>query len=191
VTAKTDRLAVVLRGPLAAGKSEIAEELRRRLAIHEPVAVLDGGWDGKRLKGRETSRYPELVSDARVLIIELGYGEPFDPAELGATRNPMEWVSVLEAGGRRTVFFLLTVPVDIALMRNRVRPEQKRLRDDVVVEAHARYAADGPCSSQRFLARLGNDTSETVIHTDKLQIDGAATHVIDTLRALGFYLARG
>jgi hypothetical protein len=103
------KLAVILRGPPAIGKTTTTKLLSEKIAPGTCERVdLDAGWgvhEGKRLPPGE-GRYSDLKSDADLLVVELACGEPGGGVS-GATLNPREWVSILEKEGREIHAFLL------------------------------------------------------------------------------------
>ncbi len=85
-------------------------------ALH---VTLDAGWGDhpdRRLDWRKTTagaaRYRDLIdamaAAADLLIVEVGLAEPDngDTASLGATRNPREWIDLLD--GRRLLLVRLS-----------------------------------------------------------------------------------
>lgn len=157
----TRKLAIVLRGPPGAGKTPVANELRRRIRGTTGFVRLDDFWcqGEKRFAGQ--CRYWDLVDNSDVLIVELGYGEPAPEVFFGATRNPGEWLSVLEAAGREVFFFLLSVPLAEAIER-----KQGRMDSAYVQVAHRRYDDGEVCSHEVFFSRVSKPFSEPLIRTD-------------------------
>jgi hypothetical protein len=109
------KLAIVLRGPPAIGKSTVAKLLMAKMLPKSSWQIdLDAGWgpwENKRYPASE-GRYADLKSLADLLIIELGSGEPADESFLGATKNPREWVGALEKEGRKVYSFRLHADVE-------------------------------------------------------------------------------
>lgn len=165
--------AIVLRGPPGAGKTPVAEELRCRLAIPSAFVRLDDGWCAgeRRFVGR--GRYEDLHDPAAVLIVELGWGEPNPPSFFGATMNPAEWISVLEADRRRVLMFLLWTPLSETLVRKAGRMDLA-----YAAQAHERYDRGNACSSPAFLARLGSRYHETVIDTSTQTINETPAQIL-------------
>jgi len=107
------KLAIILRGPPATGKSTIAEAICASASTSGRSAKmvnLDHGWSANERPAQNggPARYPELVScEEDVLVIELAQGEPCligVPGE-GATLNPSEWLNLIKPG--RAVFSFL------------------------------------------------------------------------------------
>jgi hypothetical protein len=102
--------AIILRGPPAIKKSLVAKLLASKLPPGSVKHIdLDQGWGRKENKRYPTGegRYADLKAPEDVLVLELCRGEPPDESSLGATRNPREWVSILESEGRQIHAFLL------------------------------------------------------------------------------------
>lgn len=122
-------LAVVLRGPTGVGKTEVARRILHFTGSRmDGLIILDDGWArGERRYRGGQARYEDLrgLSD-RVVVLELGWGEPIDGSFLGATRNPSEWAEVLRSEGRELRLFRLTA-----------RPK------DIVARAEGRFAKSG------------------------------------------------
>lgn len=102
------RQAVILRGPPAVGKSCVSRFLVSKVPTAK-VIDLDEGWSphgGRRLQG-EDRRYADLTASMKLLILELCSGEPYDWSSKGATRNPREWIGILQQEHREIQSFLL------------------------------------------------------------------------------------
>ena len=97
------KLAIILRGPPATGKSTVAEAIcasARTCGYSAKVVNLDQGWLAHERPSRHggPARYPELVSCSEdLLVVELAQGEPslLGVAGEGATHNPLEWLSLI------------------------------------------------------------------------------------------------
>lgn len=167
------RVAIVLRGAPGAGKSPVADALRERYTLSKSAHVsLDTFWGPgqKRFAGR--CRYWDLRDQRDVLIIELGYGEPHDGSFLGATKNPREWVSILENDGREIFFFLLQVSQSEGVRR-------KKAKGDPMYpsEVYNRCEAEGECSRTVFSALLGNGHAEETINTEETNLDAVVERI--------------
>jgi shikimate kinase len=112
------KLAVVLRGPIAVGKSTVANELLAHFnQCPGQLVNLDDGWanrpdeSGRRYTRSGGERYRDLVGRAEeVLVLELAHGEPSLcqlRSEPGATLNPQEWADLLRLDGRQIKLFFL------------------------------------------------------------------------------------
>ena len=180
------KVAIILRGPPGAGKSAVARELRRRLQVTSGFVILDNFWypGEKRFKG--PGRYSDLVDDCDALIIELGYGEPEPENFAGATKNPGEWLDILEAAGREVFFFLLWVPIDESLLRKRGRMELSYAR-----EGHERYDEGNVCSQPVFSKFLPRPFSELLIRTDQQPIAHTVDQIMATVGLNGVLQHRG
>jgi hypothetical protein len=167
------KIAIVLRGPPGAGKTTIACEIRRRLKVTTGFVMLDTFWypGEKRFEGH--CRYWDLIDDCDALIIELGYGEPEPEKFFGATKNPGEWLHILEAGGREVFFFLLWAPIAESLLRKQGRMESSYAR-----EAHQRYDDGNACSQSVFIPRLLRPVFEPLIRTDQHSIQATADQIL-------------
>lgn len=105
------KMAIILRGPPAVGKSSITMLLATKMLPGSTKGIdLDDGWgeDQKRRFPAGEGRYADLKTSDDLLVLELGCGEPVGWVFEGATRNPGEWVEVLEREGRQIYSFLLT-----------------------------------------------------------------------------------
>src|SRR6266851_3143086 len=109
------RHAIILRGPPAIGKSCVTRLLIAKIPCGQSKWIdLDDGWgkaQNKRYPSRE-GRYADLKTPEDFLILELCCGEPGDCSFSGATRNPREWVSILENERREIRAFLLWTDLD-------------------------------------------------------------------------------
>lgn len=170
----TRRVAIVLRGAPGAGKSPVADALRERYTLPKSSHVsLDTFWGPGQKRFAGHCRYWDLRDQPDVLIIELGYGEPHGGSFLGATKNPREWVSILENDGREIFFFLLQVSQCEGQRR-------KKAKGDPVYspEVYKRYEADGECSHTVFSALLGNGHLEEPIDTEKTDVPGMVDRIV-------------
>ena len=139
---------------------------------------LDDGWCSGEKRFRGQDRYSDLVDDADVLIVELGYGEPLPETFPGASRNPNEWMTVLQTSGRQVFLFMLWVPVAEAVTRKLGRMDAAYVRT-----AHRRYDQGGVCSQSVFLSRLGNPFVETMIRTDQQTPEATVEQILRTIRS--------
>jgi hypothetical protein len=149
------KLAIVLRGAPGTGKTTLSNTLRQHFGLLKAShAKLDDGWGQgeKRFAGRD--RYGDLRGQPDVLLIELGYGEPLGESFAGATKNPREWLSVIENDGRAVVFFVLDIDRPECLYRVAARGDLSPRYAEIAWE---RYAPGGICSSQAFSSRSGYD----------------------------------
>src|SRR5579883_850664 len=98
--------ALIFRGPPGAGKTTLVDSLLAERRAHgEPCAYvhMDEGWGAaefRRTPGAPAeSRYRDLVARPEpLLVIDLCLAEPdfAQTAERGASRNPREWVTLLQ-----------------------------------------------------------------------------------------------
>jgi hypothetical protein len=102
------RIAILLHGPSAVGKSAVAEALCQKLklpcrAIRPP---LDKGWLCGEQRHSTDPYGDQRCRDQRIVILELGGGEPavLGPAGKGATQNPQAWMKVVCEDCRRRLF---------------------------------------------------------------------------------------
>jgi hypothetical protein len=76
----------------------------------ERLVILDNGWDASasafRSKGG-TGRYQDLRTIDPLLVFEIGCAEPMQMHCNGATRNPKEWLAVLQQERRELAVFQL------------------------------------------------------------------------------------
>ena len=102
--------AIILRGPPAIGKTSVTGLLVTKIPSGQSKRIdLDLGWgrnEGWRYEQGD-QRYADLKANEDFLILELGCGEPGDWSFNGATRNPREWISILEKEGRYIHLFRL------------------------------------------------------------------------------------
>jgi hypothetical protein len=111
------RIAIILHGPPGTGKSTLSDEIYRRLPARH--ISLDGGWMPGEIRHRGgPGRYADLATAVeRVLLIELGCGEPLDMSFAGATRGAPEWICALKQSGREVFGFRLLAEPDDAAQR--------------------------------------------------------------------------
>ena len=162
------KIAIVLRGAPCCGKSSVSNSLQEYFGLPlNSHVVLDHFWGRGEKRFAGHYRYWDLRDQPDVLLIELGYGEPDDPTFFGATRNPREWVSLLEADGRRVFFFLLEIDKAECIRRETVR---KKLNPSYSAAAWDRYAPGGPCNGNAFFPLAGPGYLETPIDTQRNDI---------------------
>lgn len=111
-------LAIVVRGPVAVGKTTVGWVLLSKLGQTSGIINLDKEWGpGERRSRGGSERYADLENrEENILVLELAYGEPnlfrpngsinLDPS-LGATRNAQEWVDILKRQRREVVSFMI------------------------------------------------------------------------------------
>ena len=168
------RVALVLRGAPGAGKSPVADALREHYPLSKSSHVsLDTFWGPGEKRSAGHCRYWDLRDQPDVLIIELGYGEPEGRSFLGATKNPREWVSILENDGREIFFFLLQVSQCEGKRRKKAKGDPA-----YSPEAYKRYEAEGECSHTVFSALLGNGHSEETIDTEKTNVADMVNRIV-------------
>ena len=81
------KIALILRGPPGAGKSTVAKILLA-LCPSSVWVELDRHWGKGEKRFLKSGRYWDLRDPRKVLIVELGWGEPLGGRFPGATRNP-------------------------------------------------------------------------------------------------------
>jgi len=139
VSGPANPLAVVLRGPMSVGKTEVAKRILQATgsSVEGPIVLDDGwAWGGRRYVGGQ-ARYEDLQGLAdHVIVLELGWGEPKGEGFPGATRNPEEWAEILMNEGRELRLFRLTAR-----------------RADVVRRARRRWAEQGHWATARDARR--------------------------------------
>jgi len=104
-------VAIVLHGPPAVGKTTIGEEIVRRFPGNAKLISLDAGWGcGDARHSGGSRRYADLaLATDKILVIELGCGEPADMASQGATQAAAEWIQTLRGANRTIRAFLLWI----------------------------------------------------------------------------------
>ena len=111
--------ALVVRGPTGTGKSTaIGHCLQTLSQTGGQVVSLDDGWRDPARSGQPERRfsaqsaavrYADLVGRTEdPLVIELGWGEPEGATFHGSTKNPREWIDLLQAQGRNVVLVRLS-----------------------------------------------------------------------------------
>jgi thymidylate kinase len=156
------KIAIVLRGPPGSGKTEVAQVLEGLFSGRCAFVNLDQFWvqGEKRFVG--SCRYWDLDDPRDVLIIELGYGEPWPRSFDGATRNPKEWLRVLQNAKREVFLFRLDVPVEETLART-----CHRMRPIDATTAATLYGTGHDCSTEVFTERAAMHGQEVVIDTSR------------------------
>jgi hypothetical protein len=174
------KVAVVLRGPPGAGKSNVANALQVLYPKNSRVE-LDRFWGDGQQRFLGNCRYWDLSNQADLLIIELGFGEPVGEVFPGATKNPREWIAVLERDNRIVLFFYLEVSEAEALSRVAQRVD---LSPSYAKLADARYQPGGVCSSKVFSALIGSPHSEEVIDTEKNDLASTVARIVTKIGSL-------
>jgi len=124
--------------------------------------TLDEHWGHGEKRFTGPCRYWDLLNQRDVLLIELGFGEPAGEAFPGVSKNPSEWLTILNADGRRVFFFLLHIPKAECLRRVAARGN---LSPAYTEHAWQRYAPGGDCSGPVFGGCFASPISETAIDT--------------------------
>jgi hypothetical protein len=168
------KVAVVLRGPPGAGKSQVASALQVHYAQSSRVE-LDRYWGPGEQRYAGTCRYGDLRNQPDVLIVELGYGEPAGESFPGATKNPREWVGILENDGREVFFFLLDIQESESLKRVSNRNDLPLAYAKL---AHDRYKPGGVCSSAVFSVLLGAAHAEETISTEQQDLAATVARIV-------------
>lgn len=174
-------VAVILRGPPCGGKTTVAKRLLECFGDDASLAILDRFWMPGEKRYLGICRYWDLFDESPVLIVELGYGEPHGDAFHGATRNPREWLTLLEASGRRPLFFLIWAPWE----ETRTRLLKRRITNpDAGRGDHRRYDEGEVCSSSQFIARVGTAYTETRIETKEATFDVMCDGIVAQVRGV-------
>jgi hypothetical protein len=175
----TRRVAIVLYGPPATGKSTLAEVLRHRLVQASRTISLDDGWlHGQWRKTGGAGRYADIRQATEpILLLEIGCGEPPPLDFPGATRAANEWIDVLRESGREDFFFLLTLDWTDAAERIDRRFTGQEAKLFLVWQhlgLHALYAHKHAMVT--FVSNLG--VQEHALDTSKLTSEMAADEVL-------------
>jgi hypothetical protein len=168
------KVAIVLRGPPGGGKSNVASALQL-LYPNSARVELDRYWGNGEKRFVGTCRYWDVRNQPDFLIIELGYGEPACEVFPGATKNPREWVSILENDTREVFFFCLEVSEAECLQRVKCRND---LTPEYAKAAHARYKQGGVCCSETFSPLLGPGHSEEIINTETEKLAATVARIV-------------
>jgi len=169
-------MAVIVRGPTAAGKSTVISAIEagcaaRRLSCRR--VSLDDGWGAEERRSRPgpaSERYRDLSTDEDVVIVELAWGEPVGGAP-GATRAPNEWVDLLRH--ERQVFCIrLSGPKALLVRRRQGRSVGAYGQLEDIIHKHVEIEA----GTHRFHGVAGLDELVIPIDNDRPAADiaGAA-----------------
>ena len=165
------KVAIVLRGAMGTGKSDIWEKLQKHFGEDKSECVvldIEWGLNEKRSSTKTpATRYQDLINCREFLIIELGYGEPLDKKSFGATKNPQAWIKLLEQGGREIFFFLLEAKLRVCLQRKYNKEKLSAWDIGYIKKAWDRYAPGRVCSHEKFSYRIGNSYKEVEIDTNQ------------------------
>lgn len=177
-------LAIVLRGPVAVGKTTVGRALLREAGstVREPV-ILDVGWaPGERRFNGGSARYEDLrkLPSSGVVVIELGWGEPIGEGFKGATRNPGEWAEVLREDGRELRLFRLRARRREVIDRaeHKLTKPLHRFDTSHVLHWFSRYEKDQDVKS--LPSRLG--LAEEIIDTTQLTSEQVAKVILGRLQ---------
>ena len=177
------RLAVVLRGPIGVGKTEVAWRILRATGNSlEGLIDLDQGWArGERRNAGGEARYEDLrgLTD-HLVVLELVWGEPIGEGFPGATRNTREWAETLIDEGRELRLFRLTARPGVIVRRTRARFAERGQGPTAQDAKHwiRRYKRHPDVVG--LPGRLG--TSEVVVDTTGLMPEQVAEVVLGKLR---------
>jgi hypothetical protein len=127
-------------------------------------------------------RYWDLLDQPDVLLIELGFGEPRGQPFHGATKNPGEWLTILESDHRDIFLFALSVDKTECLRRVKERGD---LSAEAAANAWDRYAPGAVCSTALFTSRLQPPRSEKVLNTQIYDLDTTIKVIINTTVSSG------
>jgi hypothetical protein len=115
--------AILLHGPCCVGKSAVGEILLKTNGLRAvQLVILDKGWGPSDHRSKSgPDRYQDLRTKDSLLVFEIGCGEPCQMHCSGATRNPEEWLAVLQQEGRRLSAFRLWADWPAVEQRARTR----------------------------------------------------------------------
>jgi hypothetical protein len=117
-TSQNELLAVLLHGPSGVGKTAVGRVL---LGGNDPI-ILDSGWNSGELRYvGGPARYADLKRNDDAIVFEIGCAEPMDLREPGATRNPQEWLQVIQREQRKLFAFKLWADWNAIEIRARQR----------------------------------------------------------------------
>jgi hypothetical protein len=158
-TPKPRRVAIIVRGSPGSGKSTIVGHLLRHY-VGSVFANLDNGWVmGEWRANGGDGRYADLRDPSDILLVELAYGEPTHEG-LGATRNPREWIDILEGNERELFFFILKTR-----SRDSLREFGRRRRGDDPLAETVYDAYDRGCCTTEAFSKLSG-FRETLIDAE-------------------------
>jgi hypothetical protein len=173
------RLAVVLRGPPGTGKTTLSRGLQDHFGLlRDSHVVLDRYWIPREKRFDGPDRYWDLRNQPDILLIELGFGEPFREPFAGATKNPSGWVSILDSDRREICLFCLTVDKRECLRRVAARGDMSAAAASA---AWDRYAPGQVCSSQAFTSRLSPPRTEHTVNTQALDPTSTVRLLVDKI----------
>jgi hypothetical protein len=171
------KVAIVLRGPPGGGKTTIAHALQDHFGLprHSHI-MMDDGWGTDQPRFTGIGRYADLRNQPDVLIIELGFGEPYGQAFPGATKNPAEWVRILKEEGREIFYFVLQLSLAQTIRRVRQRSD---IPIEVAELAHHRYDSGAVCSNEIFSSLVG--APQQVIDTEQVNFKETIAKILTTV----------
>jgi hypothetical protein len=143
------RVALILHGPPASGKTTLGDLLLIRLAGSARIFNLDAWWGlGEPRHLGWPHRYADLaIATEPVAIMQLSLGEPADLRLPGATSGANEWLAVLQQAGREVFGFRLLTDWADAEPRLRARHQHELFRLLQEAGAFWLYAQNHPLTT--------------------------------------------